>query len=121
MILTMKKVFGIPFAPSGFGKTSKNQAHELVLSVIRKASSPMPLENIKRHMARTLQGCAGTQVDRLHFAIRAAMTPADLWMKRTDIYQAVAMQHGQTEASRRINQLLSCFDHWLPAHQLSKV
>ena len=81
----------------------------------------MPLESIKKQMALTLQGCAGSKIDRLHFTIRGAMTPADLWMKRTDVYQAIAMQHGQTEASRRVNQLLSCFHHWLPAYQLRSI
>ena len=82
----------------------------------------MPLADVKKQLAIALDDCRNDVV-RLRTAeqIHSATSVTELWMMRCDIYQCVAREKGQGEATRRINSLLPLFEGWVPAKQLTAV
>jgi len=81
----------------------------------------VPLEQIRHQMHQTLHDCKSADAQRIIFRINTALTPADLWLLRSDLYQCISRARDQTEAARRINALLGTFNGWLPAAQLTPI
>ncbi|MES2509045.1 MAG: hypothetical protein V4625_03905 [Pseudomonadota bacterium] len=75
-------------------------------------------EEVQKQLLGVLGDCPdGVVKIRINGRIAAAASVLDLWHLRSDIYQLVAREKGQTEASRRINSLLPLFEGWVPLGQ----
>jgi hypothetical protein len=79
------------------------------------------LADIKRYMLAAVNDLHSSQAERLMYKINGTRRAIDLWQLRSDIYQAISLQHGQAEAAQRINQLLPCFAQWVPTRQLTPI
>jgi hypothetical protein len=82
---------------------------------------PMPMEEVRQRLMQTLKDCQVTDAQRLGIRVQATRNAKELWMLRSDLYDCIARHHSQTEAARRINGLLSCFEGWLPPGQLTRI
>ena len=58
---------------------------------------------------------------RVRTQLDAASTVMQLWLLRSEIYQAVSDQFGQQEAMRRVKLLTPEFEGLLPERQLRSV
>ena len=81
----------------------------------------MPLEEVRASLQGTLHDCRDLRAQRLIYKINAAKTGADLWLLRSDLYQCISQTHNQTEAVRRINDLVTVFEGWIPARNLTRI
>ncbi len=81
----------------------------------------LPIEQIRHSLRSTLDDCEDIRAQRVKFKINAARTPADLWMLRSDLHQCISQVHSQRVAVERINSLVSVFEGWLPASQLTRI
>ena len=108
--MAMRKAFGLP-ASAYKGDYAAREAFAI----------KMPLAETRRRLHEVLGDCATMDAQRLQFKVLAAMTVHELWMLRSDLYECVARHHSQSEAARRINDLLPCFDGWLPSRQLVRI
>lgn len=108
--MAMRKAFGLP-APAQQGDYAGRAAFAI----------KMPLTEIRQHLRAVLADCTTMEAQRLQFKVQAAMSAHELWMLRSDLYECVARHHSQSEAARRINALLPCFDGWLPSRQLVRI
>ncbi len=106
----MRKAFGLP-APAPQGDYAGRAAFAI----------KMPLGEMRQHLRAVLDDCTAMDAQRLQFKVQAAMSAHELWMLRSDLYECVARHHSQSEAARRINALLPCFDGWLPSCQLVRI
>lgn len=107
---------------SGFFKSSRADSGFSRWN-ISKTVSPVKIDlcDLQDEMRSLMVGCSGDDVQRLGFKITASRKVSELWMLRSDIYQVVARQHSQTEAAKRINGVLTFFEGWIPASQLSRI
>ena len=106
----MRKAFGLR-APASPGDFTARDAFTI----------RMPLPDVRLRLRETLADCAGMDAQRLLFKVQAAQAADQLWMLRSDLYNCIARHHSQSEAARRINGLLPCFDGWLPPRQLVRI
>jgi hypothetical protein len=79
------------------------------------------LSDIKRRMLEAVSDLHNSQAERFMYKINGTRRAIDLWQLRSDMYQAISLQHGQAEAAQRINQLLPSFAPWVPAKQLTSI
>jgi hypothetical protein len=110
VIMSMRKAFGWP-APEPLGDCAARAAFAI----------KMPLTEVRQRLRAVVHDCTGMDAQRIQFKVQAAMSAHELWMLRSDLYECVARHHSQTEAARRINDLLPCFDGWLPSRQLVRI
>ena len=83
---------------------------------------PCSLADVKKQLLMVLDDCRdGAGRLSIEDRISSADSVTELWLLRSDIYQCVARQRGQSEASRRINSLLPIFEGWIPARHLAAV
>jgi hypothetical protein len=108
--MAMKKAFGLP-ASASQGDYAGRAAFAI----------KMPLTEVRQRLRAVLVDCTAMDAQRIQFKVQAAMTAHELWMLRSDLYECVARHHSQSEAARRINDLLPCFDGWLPSRQLVRI
>jgi len=108
--MAMRKAFGLP-APAAQGDYAGRPAFAI----------KMPLTEVRQRLRAVLADCTTMDAQRLQFKVQAAMSAQALWMLRSDLYECVARHHSQSEAARRINALLPCFDGWLPSRQLVRI
>ena len=81
----------------------------------------LPLLSIKQSLETLLNDCETTSAQRVVHHIKLARTPSDLWDLRCEIHQCISHVHSQTEASRRINSLVTVFTGWVPANKLNTI
>ena len=81
----------------------------------------MSLSDIKLKVELCFQDVNDENAERLRYKIRSTREVKDLWMLRSDIHQLISRQISQQEAAKRINALLPCFEHWIPAQALVKI
>ena len=81
----------------------------------------LPISSIKQSLETLLNDCETTSAQRVVHHIKLARTPSDLWDLRCEIHQCISHVHSQTEASRRINSLVTVFTGWVPANKLTKI
>ena len=83
-----------------------------------EASSPQPtlhsIDELRRRSLELLVDCKRPNDERIRSQLARATTAQQLWQARCDIYQAIAHQHCEAEAVRRLNALLPAFEGWLP-------
>ena len=124
MIFAMSKALG--FEPSG-NKRSPSKSFSISLPFGRSRAkaeaekNKMTLSNIKLKVELCFQDVDSPEAERLRYKIRSTREVQDLWMLRSDIHQLIARHISQQEAAKRINALLPCFEHWLPAQSLVKI
>lgn len=98
--------FSLPF---GLSKNSEAQKNKMSLS------------NIKLRMELCFQELETPEADHLRHKLRGTREVKDLWMLRSDVHQLISREISQIEAAERINALLPCFAHWLPANEVVKI
>jgi len=76
------------------------------------------IDELRCRSLEALADCTRPQVERIRAQLARAATPQQLWLIHSDIYQAVARQHCEFEAARRLNALSEAFEGWLPASAL---
>lgn len=81
----------------------------------------MSVSKVKLNAELCFQDIEGTDAERLRYKIRGAREVKDLWILRSDIHQLISHKISQQEAAKRINALLPCFEHWIPAQALVKI
>ncbi len=121
MLMTIRKVLNFPISGAFTGGGGAGDGASATAHLLPTHKGKLPIEQIKQRMELVLHDVRSVQVDRLQYKIRATLNVNELWMLRTDLYQAISMLHNQSEAARRINSLLPCFSQWIAAKQLSPV
>lgn len=81
----------------------------------------MSPSKVKLKIELSFQDIDSSEAERLRYKIRSTREVKDLWMLRSDIHQLISRHISQQEAAKRINALLPCFEHWLPARELIKI
>jgi ERCC4-type nuclease len=124
VILAMSKALG--FEPSGNSRgNSKSFSISLSFSRSRAKAeaekNKMTLSNIKLKVELCFQDVDNKDAERLRYKIRSTREVKDLWMLRSDIHQLISRHISQQEAAKRINELLPCFEHWIPEKSLVKI
>lgn len=84
-----------------------------------RAHNRLPIEQIRENLRALLHDCKDMRTQRVIYKINVARTPAELWQLRSDLRQCIAKVHSQTEAAERINSVITRFQGWLPASQLT--
>lgn len=79
------------------------------------------VEAVRRQLLAVLDDCHGFECDRLRWRLHMAECGQELWLLRGAIFQVVAHQHCQEQATERINSLAPAFQTVLPARQLTRV
>lgn len=79
------------------------------------------VDELRRRCVELLADCQRPHDERIRGQLAGAATPQQLWLMRCEIYQAVARQHCEAEAARRINGLLPLFEGWLPPAALTRL
>lgn len=97
----------------------------MVISIF-SARQPAPparltLDEIRHRLYQALADCKDMSTQRVIYKINVAASPAELWQLRCDLHQCIARLHNQTEATRRINDLLDAFEGWVPSGQLAQI
>jgi hypothetical protein len=87
----------------------------------RAVRNRLPLSIIKQSLETLLSDCKTTGARRVVYQIKSARTPTDLWYLRCDMHQCISHVHSQTEASRRINSLVTVFTGWVPPNKLTQI
>jgi hypothetical protein len=87
----------------------------------RSARHRLPLSTLKQSLETLLDDCESTRTERVVYQIKSARTPADLWNLRCELHQCIAHAHSQSEASRRINSVVTVFTGWVPAKKLTEI
>lgn len=87
----------------------------------KKANSQVPIEQIRECLQTLLRDCKDMRTQRAIYKINVAQTPAELWQLRSDLYQCIAKIHSQAVAAERINSVITVFEGWVPAGQLTPV
>jgi hypothetical protein len=105
---------------AGSGGATGAEAGKPQLSGIAKRAS---VDQIAQAVRSALTGCDlhEDQATAVLRRIDSAITPQALWQLRPELYQIIARTFSQSEAQRRVNELLPLFEGWVPAHQLNAI
>ena len=87
----------------------------------RAVQHRLPLSTIKQNLETLLNDCETTLAQRVVYQIKSARTPSELWDLRCEMHQCISHVHSQTEATRRINSLVTVFTGWVAPHKLTKI
>ncbi len=87
----------------------------------KKANNQTPIEQIRECLQTLLHDCKDMRTQRAIYKINIAQTPAELWQLRSDLYQCIANVHSQAVAAERINSVITVFEGWVPAGQLTPI
>lgn len=97
-------------------------AHTDLRAAAAAKGGPCALADVKKQLVMVLDDCRNGAG---HLSIESRISSADsvteLWLLRCDIYQCVARERGQREATHRINSLLPVFEGWIPARHLAPI
>ena len=86
-----------------------------------QANAPMAVNDVRIELIGVLKDCRAIDAQRIGLRVQATRSVKELWLMRGDLYDCIARHHSQSEASRRINGLLPCFEGWLPSRQLTRI
>jgi hypothetical protein len=123
VILTMSKALGFePSEDSRSPSKSFSLSKAFRRSMGAEARAPkLTLSQIKLQVELAIQDLNGQDADRLRFKIRGCREAQDVWLLRSDLYQLVAKRFSQQEAAQRVNNLLPCFEGWMPTRNLTQI
>ncbi|MBS7808048.1 hypothetical protein [Variovorax sp. PCZ-1] len=85
------------------------------------AKRKMSVSEVKLKVELCFQDIDNKDAERLRYKVRSTREVKELWMLRSDIHQLISRHISQHEAAQRINALLPCFAHWMPAQSLIKI
>jgi hypothetical protein len=109
---------------SSFLSSTSSWATASLSAILGKSKAQpekMSITQAKLKFELAMQEFSGQDADRLRYRIRGTRDVRDLWYLRSDMHSLISKRLNQAEASERINQLLPCFDGWIPEHQLTKI
>lgn len=86
-----------------------------------RTATTADMARIRRAMGEQVLDCELRVGRRVRTQLDAASTVMQLWLLRSEIYQAVSDQFGQHEAMRRVKLLTPEFEGLLPERQLRSV
>jgi predicted component of type VI protein secretion system len=81
----------------------------------------MHVSEAKLKFELKIQDMQGKDADRLRYKIRGVRDVRELWLLRSDVHELISKRQNQQAAADAINDLLPCFEGWIPAHQLAKI
>jgi hypothetical protein len=81
----------------------------------------LPLSTIKQSLETLLDDCPSASAERVLHQINLARTPGELWYLRCEMHQCISHAHNQSEASKRINSLMSLFTGWVAPQKLTEI
>ena len=79
------------------------------------------LTRIRAAMLERVIDCDIKTVRRVRMQLASATSAVQLWLLRSEVYQAVAERFGQAEATARIDSLRPLFRGFVPSKQLRAV
>jgi hypothetical protein len=79
------------------------------------------MDELRRLSLATLADCRRPHDELLRGEVARARNAQQLWQMRCDLYQAIARRHCESEAVRRLNDLLPAFEGWLPPASLRRL
>lgn len=91
---------------------------------VQAAGTPPKLHSInelRQSSLNLLADCTRPHDGRIRLQLNRAATAQQIWAMRSEIYQAVARQHCEAEAARRLDELLPIFEGWLPPGALTRL
>ncbi len=72
------------------------------------------IEDVQLQILAALGDCESAAAERIRSQVRSMRSGGDLLLLRGEIYQAVAREHCESEARRRLNALLPTLRGWVP-------
>ncbi len=90
------------------------------LSGQRRADSA-DLTRIRSAMLERVIDCELKTVRRIRMQLSGATSAVQLWLLRSEVYQAISEQFGQAEARARVESLRPLFQGFLPTKQLRAI
>lgn len=114
------------FEPSGNSR-SASKSFSISIPFLRSkaqaeaAKNKASVSEVKLQCELSFQDIESPAADRLRHKIRGTREVKELWMLRSDAHQLISQQISQRVAAARINALLPCFEHWMPAKALVKI
>ncbi|HSI52656.1 MAG: hypothetical protein ACAH21_04010 [Ramlibacter sp.] len=92
-----------------------------LVSAQAPATTAAAIEELRRRSLAALADCTRPQDERVRGQLHRAFTAEQLWQARCEIYQAIARQHCEAEAARRLNGLLPAFEGLMPERALKRL
>ncbi|MDO5623267.1 MAG: hypothetical protein Q4G71_01085 [Pseudomonadota bacterium] len=83
-----------------------------------RAATVAELAQIRTAMLEHMLDCDIKTVRRVRLQMESATTALQLWMLRSEVYQAVSEQFGQHEAAQRVARLGPLFRGLVPQRKL---
>ena len=80
----------------------------------QRTASKADLTRIRSAMLERVLDCELKTVRRIRVQLAGASSAVQLWLLRSEVYQAVSEQFGQAEAAARIESLQPLFKGFLP-------
>jgi hypothetical protein len=127
MILTLQRWLTAPVIPVGLfsshggGYSHGHASRQMKTSLTQSSTTRTDVAQLRDRMESLLDDMQGHECERVRYRVKASRSAQDLWMIRSDLYQLIARQHSQSEASRRINTLLPMFEGWVPSQTLVRI
>ena len=85
-----------------------------LVSAQAPAATAAAIEELRQRSLAALADCTRPQDERVRGQLQ-------LWQARCEIYQAIARQHCEAEAARRLNGLLPAFEGLMPERALKRL
>jgi hypothetical protein len=108
----------MPYALKPFAAAAEAMGRRL--SGQRVADSA-DLTRIRSAMLERVIDCELKTVRRIRMQLAGATSAVQLWLLRSEVYQAISEQFGQAEAAARVESLRPLFRGFLPTKQLRAV
>ena len=87
----------------------------------QRVADSADLTRIRAAMLERVIDCELKTVRRIRMQLAGATSAMQLWLLRSELYQALSEQFGQAEAAARVDTLRPLFQGFLPSKQLRAV
>ena len=87
----------------------------------QRVADSADLTRIRSAMLERVIDCEIKTVRRIRMQLAGATTAVQLWLLRSELYQAVSEKFGQAEAKARVDSLCPLFRGFLPSKQLRAI
>lgn len=87
----------------------------------QRVADSADLTRIRAAMLERVIDCELKTVRRIRVQLAGATSAVQLWLLRSEVYQAISEQFGQAEAAARVESLRPLFRGFLPTKQLRAV
>jgi hypothetical protein len=82
----------------------------LINGIKSHTAAQPPLEEMRQAMVESVIDCSPKSTRAVRTQVSAATSAQQLWLLRSEVYQAVSDEFGQSEAERRISALTPLFE-----------